>query len=64
MPNLLDKGVLRMGAERGLEEAVAAEWVFLDEIPFNFERRMLSVVLRPTSDDKAHPMLVCKVILA
>lgn len=61
MPNLLDKGVLRVGSERGLEEGVARDWAFLDEIPFDFERRMLSVVLRPAADPKADPILVCKV---
>lgn len=61
VPNLLDKGVLRVGAERGLEAAVAAEWTFMDEIPFDFERRMLSVVLLPTTGLNRHPMLVCKV---
>ncbi|BDA47243.1 probable magnesium-transporting ATPase, P-type 1 [Coccomyxa sp. Obi] len=60
VPNLLDKGVLRVGAERGLEAAVAAEWTFMDEIPFDFERRMLSVVLLPTTGLNCHPMLVCK----
>lgn len=33
----------------------------MDEIPFDFERRLLSVVLRPAADAQAHPTLICKV---
>jgi len=59
VPNLLDKGVLNVGRERGLHKNVESEWKFLDEIPFDFERRMLSVMLRPAG--KADPMLITKV---
>ena len=59
LPNLLDKGVLSVGRERGLHMNVEQEWTFLDEIPFDFERRMLSVMLRPT--DQGQAMLITKV---
>lgn len=59
VPNLLDRGVLNVGRKRGLHKNVEVEWAFLDEIPFDFERRMLSVMLRPAG--KALPMLVTKV---
>lgn len=61
MPNLLDKGVLRAGREKGLHKIVEQEWTCLDEIPFDFQRRMLSVMLRPT--EKAQAMLISKVRL-
>ena len=59
MPNLLDKGVLNVGREGGLHKIVESEWTFLDDIPFDSERRMLSVMLRPAG--KANPMLITKV---
>ena len=59
VPNLLDKGVLSVGREKGLHKNVKQEWTFLDEIPFDFERRMLSVMLRPTG--KGQAMLITKV---
>ncbi|CAL8460948.1 g479 [Coccomyxa elongata] len=60
LPNLLDKGVLHAGHKRGFYQAVEKEWVYMDEIPFDFERRLLSVVLRPAADAQAHPTLICK----
>ena len=59
VPNLLDKGVLSVGTEKGLHKNVKQEWTFLDEIPFDFERRMLSVMLRPAG--KGQAMLITKV---
>ena len=52
LPNLLDKGVQRVGRERGVDAGVEAAWTFLDEIPFDFERRRLSVVPAPPTQ---HP---------
>ncbi len=59
LPNLLDKGVLSVGRAKGLQKNVKQEWAFLDEIPFDFERRMLSVMLRATGKEEA--MLISKV---
>jgi Mg2+-importing ATPase len=61
LPNLLDKGVLKNGRKRGVHAAVEAGWRLVDEIPFDFERRLLSVVLRRTDSPDAKPLLVCKV---
>ena len=61
LPNLLDKGVLRVGRERGLEAVVQREWEYVDEIPFDFERRLLSVVLRPIGMPTEELTLICKV---
>lgn len=59
VPNLLDKGVLSVGRAKGLQKNVKQEWTFLDEIPFDFERRTLSVMLRATGKEEA--MLITKV---
>lgn len=61
VPNLLDKGVLREGSRRGIQEVVERQWACVNEIPFDFERCLLSVLLRPAQDADAHPTLVCKV---
>ena len=62
MPNLLDEGVLREGRRRGIQEVVERDWACVDEIPFDFERRLLSVLLRPLQDADACPTLGCKVL--
>lgn len=61
VPNLLDKGVLSAGREKGLHNDVEQEWTFLDELSFDFDRRMLSVMLQP--HEKAQAMLISKVRL-
>ena len=53
LKNLLDKAVL---SHRDLEQSIA-KWKVVDEIPFDFQRRRMSVVL---TDDGAHELLVCK----
>jgi hypothetical protein len=63
MPNLLDKGVLKIGKERHVDEAVLSAWEYVDELPFDFERRMLSVVVKSRGVANARPLLVCKVSL-
>ena len=62
-PNLLDRGVLQHAERHGLTEPLVAKWDRLDEVPFDFERRRLSVVLRDRTDADAAPLLVCKVAL-
>jgi Mg2+-importing ATPase len=51
--NLLDKAVL---AHRDLEQSIA-KWKVVDEIPFDFQRRRMSVVL---GDGSGEDLLVCK----
>ncbi|MGH8114358.1 MAG: magnesium-translocating P-type ATPase, partial [Rhodanobacteraceae bacterium] len=53
LKNLLDKAVL---AHRDLEASVA-RWKVVDEIPFDFQRRRMSVVLTDGGDDD---LVVCK----
>ena len=53
LKNLMDKAVL---AHRDLEQSVA-KWKVVDEIPFDFQRRRMSVVL---SDAGGQNLLVCK----
>lgn len=62
-PNLLDIGVLDFGKEMGLDNTVPTEWERLDEIPFDFQRRRLSVVLQKADTPSASPFLICKVCL-
>ena len=60
LPNLLDRGVLREGSKQGIHDVVEREWAFVDEIPFDFERRLLSVLLRSAQEPDGLPTLVCK----
>ncbi|MGH8154374.1 MAG: magnesium-translocating P-type ATPase [Rhodanobacteraceae bacterium] len=53
LKNLMDKAVL---AHRDLEHSIA-KWKIVDEIPFDFQRRRMSVVL---TDGGGEDVLVCK----
>ncbi|TAM96486.1 MAG: magnesium-translocating P-type ATPase, partial [Rhodanobacteraceae bacterium] len=53
LKNLMDKAVL---AHRDLEHSIA-KWKVVDEIPFDFQRRRMSVVL---GDGSGEELLVCK----
>ncbi len=53
LKNLMDKAVL---AHRDLEHSIA-KWQVVDEIPFDFQRRRMSVVL---TDGDGEDLLVCK----
>jgi Mg2+-importing ATPase len=53
LKNLMDKAVL---AHRDLEDSIA-KWKVVDEIPFDFQRRRMSVVL---TDGDGEDLLVCK----
>jgi len=53
LKNLMDKAVL---AHRDLEHSIA-KWKVVDEIPFDFQRRRMSVVL---ADAGGEDLLVCK----
>ncbi len=55
LANLLDLAVLEHQELRDWP----AEWTLVDEIPFDFQRRRLSVVVAPKADP-ARPLLVCK----
>ncbi|MGH8147178.1 MAG: magnesium-translocating P-type ATPase [Rhodanobacteraceae bacterium] len=58
LKNLMDKAVL---AHRDLEHSIA-KWTVVDEIPFDFQRRRMSVVLEPAGDASTthEEILVCK----
>ena len=53
LKNLMDKAVL---AHRDLEQSIA-KWKVVDEIPFDFQRRRMSVVL---TEGHGEDLLVCK----
>ncbi|TAN03598.1 MAG: magnesium-translocating P-type ATPase, partial [Rhodanobacteraceae bacterium] len=53
LKNLMDKAVL---AHRDLEQSIG-KWKVVDEIPFDFQRRRMSVVLTPGGGED---LLVCK----
>jgi Mg2+-importing ATPase len=59
--NMLDDAVLRHALEGGLtaSEGPWVSWVKADEIPFDFVRRRMSVVLEPDQEPGRH-RLVCK----
>ena len=58
----MDEGIKRHAMGRSELKEVEAEWVRVGEVPFDFERRRLTVVLQPASDPTADSLLVCKVI--
>ncbi len=56
LKNLLDRAVIDRGNELGLRE-LAKNWWKADELPFDFVRRRMSVVLHQSKQDQ---MLFCK----
>lgn len=56
LKNLLDRAVIDRAQEVGLRE-MAKTWSKLDELPFDFARRRMSVVLERS---RSEPMLICK----
>jgi P-type Mg2+ transporter len=54
--NLLDRAVVERAAEYGVRDLAKSFWK-IDEIPFDFSRRRMSVVLRQASDIN---LLICK----
>jgi Mg2+-importing ATPase len=54
--NLLDRAVVERAAEHGVRDLAKSFWK-IDEIPFDFSRRRMSVVLRQASDVN---LLICK----
>ncbi|MCB2254516.1 magnesium-translocating P-type ATPase [Pseudomonas chlororaphis] len=56
MKNLMDRAVVRFAEENPKFSAPDA-WRKVDELPFDFVRRRLSVIL---ADDSGHHLLVCK----
>jgi len=58
LKNLLDRAVLEHGE---LHQQLHAEnWRKLDEIPFDFERRRMSVVVQNTAENNPRATLICK----
>lgn len=60
-PNLLDRGVLEHGQKSLVQADVVAEWGMVDEIPFDFNRRRMSVIVNEKNGNDAFLLLVCKV---
>jgi len=56
LKNLLDKAVLESVAEHNPALA-QADWLKIDEIPFDFERRRMSVIV---AGEDSVPQLICK----
>src|ERR1700736_686430 len=56
LKNLLDRAIIERGQEKSLEK-VADRYFKLDEIPFDFVRRRMSVVLRGNDLSR---ILICK----
>ncbi|MGK9173747.1 magnesium-translocating P-type ATPase [Yokenella regensburgei] len=56
LKNLLDVAVLE-GVEAETAQALASRWQKIDEIPFDFERRRMSVVVAEEADKH---LLICK----
>ncbi|WP_318364805.1 magnesium-translocating P-type ATPase [Enterobacter sp.] len=56
LKNLLDVAVLE-GVDEDRARELSARWQKIDEIPFDFERRRMSVVVAETPDA---PLLICK----
>jgi Mg2+-importing ATPase len=56
LKNLLDRAVIERSGEQGLRDLAKSFWK-IDEIPFDFSRRRMSVVLRQASDIN---LLICK----
>ncbi len=54
--NLLDTAVLE-GTDEESARSLASRWQKIDEIPFDFERRRMSVVV---AENTEHHQLVCK----
>ena len=57
----MDLGVLVYGNKHGFASEVEADWAAVDEIPFDFERRRVSVVLQDLAGGSMQRTLVCKV---
>ena len=56
MKNLMDRAVVRF-AEENPKFSPPQAWTKVDELPFDFVRRRLSVIL---ADDSGHHLMVCK----
>ena len=60
--NLIDRAIIERGREHGTDSDARAEgWRVVDELPFDFERRRLSVVVENAAGER---LLVCKGALA
>ncbi len=60
--NPMDQGIRSFAEANALGIAEAAQWVKISEVPFDFQRRRLSVVLRAANDTNENPVLICKVL--
>ncbi|KAL0018340.1 hypothetical protein WJX77_006201 [Trebouxia sp. C0004] len=60
LPNSTDLGLLAYGRKHGFAGEVEANWAAVDELPFDFERRRLSVVLLDLAGGSTERTLVCK----
>ena len=60
--NPMAQGIRSFAEANALGAAEAAQWVKVAEVPFDFQRRRLSVVLRAANDTNKDPVLICKVL--
>jgi Mg2+-importing ATPase len=58
LKNLIDRAVIEHGSEQHRLRELARSFTEFDELPFDFVRRRMSVVLKPNSGGA--PLLVCK----
>ncbi len=57
--NMMDEAILTHACEKGI--VMAPGWKAVAEIAFDYERRIVSVILK--KDSSAQPLLICKVRL-
>ncbi len=58
----MDLGLLAYGKKHGFAGEAVANWTAVGDIPFDFERRRLSVVLQAQSGGSTERTLLCKVL--
>jgi len=58
----MDLGLLAYGKKHGFASEAVANWTAVGDIPFDFERRRLSVVLQAQSGGSTERTLLCKVL--
>lgn len=62
LPNQLDQGILRQSLKLRICTAIDQRWLKLAEVPFDYERRRLSVIVQDMDARPAmQPLLVCQV---
>ena len=55
--NLIDKAIIAYGAEHGVKDSVSQKYKKIDEIPFDYDRKRMSIVI---SDEAGHIQVITK----